>query len=334
MRTFLCSCGNELFFQSVTCLNCNRDTGMCATCQQVVPMEVQNDGRILCGNEHCGVEVRRCDNGVEHHFCNRLAPAGEDSKKGLCDFCVTTRVIPDLDVAGNIDRWKDLEIAKQRVLYMLDVIGLPFRQRSRFGMPALTFQFKADGVLPVATGHAGGCITINIKEADSVQREITRKRFNEPQRTLVGHFRHELGHYYWERLIKPRAIESFRRRFGNERLNYKAAIGQYYKNGPRPDWSKHFVSAYASMHPWEDFAESFGTWLDMFSVVDTACHFSIIQHDGMNFEAMLETYLRVGVIANEFNRDMGLPDLVPEVFNTVVLEKLKFIHQLAQEVSD
>ena len=169
-----------------------------------------------------------------------------------------------------------------------------------------------------------------MREADDVEREKFRVEFGEPQRTLVGHFRHELGHYFWDRLIKGRREDEFRKLFGDERTPaYDEALKTYYANGPASDWQNRFVSAYASMHPWEDFAETFGTYLDMVTILDTGSHLGLAESrfDDINF--LISTYQRLGLIANELNRDMGLVDLVPEIFSSLVIEKMRFIHSLA-----
>jgi len=250
---------------------------------------------------------------------------------GICDFCQLTSIIPDLSVEGNVEKWRRLENAKQRVLYMLDTLGLPFREVENSTTPPLRFEFKSDGEQPVPTGHDKGCIVINIKEADSVIRELSRVQLGEPQRTLVGHFRHELGHFFWDRVVKSNnsSLHEFRRLFGDERKSdYVQALGNYYQNGPVGDWQPSFVSAYSTMHPWEDFAETFATYIDMCSVLDTANHFATAKVGFDDLDGMVKSYSHVGVMANELNRDMGLLDLVPEVFTPPVVEKLRFVHLL------
>jgi len=242
-----------------------------------------------------------------------------------------TTVIPDLSIEGNLEKWRRLETAKQRVLYALDLIGMPFRNDPASEARAVQFEFRSDNTAPVATGHNDGCIVININEADSVNREIARVQFGEPQRTLVGHFRHELGHYFWDRLVKfnGQRLQEFQSLFGDYRqLDYGQALNNYYQNGPADNWAANFVSAYSTMHPWEDFAEIFATYLDMWSVLDTAKHFGMVSGGADNFEAMLKRYSEVGIMANELNRDIGLLDLVPEVFTQKVAEKLRFVHRL------
>lgn len=332
MRTFPCCCGNLLFFDSTVCLQCGLDTGLCPACQRVAPLVAGKSGRLQCGHAECGAALQRCHNYAREQLCNRCLPLTADSPETLCDYCSLTAVIPDLAVEGNRDRWHRLERAKQRVLYILDLIGLSFRPTNQPDVPTLSFEFKADGQQPVPTGHEQGCITINIREADDVEREKARVQFGEPQRTLVGHFRHELGHYFWDRLVKGRRDKECREVFGDERNpSYAEALDRYHANGPIAGWQDNYISAYATMHPWEDFAETFGAYLDMVSVLDTASHFQVARCKLDNLESMIKNYQQVGLIANEFNRDMGLVDLVPEIFVPAVVEKLRFVHSLRKQ---
>ena len=178
-------------------------------------------------------------------------------------------MIPDLSWAENLEKWRALEVAKHRLFYTLFQLRLPVETQAE--SPAgLSFEFLAD-VAPsgssVMTGHSDGVITINLAEADDVERERRRHQMREPYRTLLGHFRHEIGHYYWDRLIANTPhLEEFRRIFGDERRDYGAALQDYYAWGAPSDWSQHFISAYASSHPWEDFAE---TWAHYFHMIDT-----------------------------------------------------------------
>src|SRR6202034_3452122 len=106
---------------------------------------------------------------------------------------------------------------------------------------------------PVMTGHDNGVITLNVAEADDAERERMRGKLGELYRTLLGHFRHEIAHYYWDRLIAdtPR-LEPFRQIFGDERNDYGQALQTYYANAAPADWAENFISAYPSSHPWED----------------------------------------------------------------------------------
>ena len=336
MQSFQCQCGNKLFFHSTHCLGCNRQTGFCDFCRQTTSVDGDVNEVLTCNQPNCSADVVFCRNFEPHGVCNRLisakAPATTNEKHvGLCDFCKLTTVIPDLAIAGNAEKWRRLEKAKQRVLYALDTLGFPFRDDANSPFPAVRFEFKADGVEPVSTGHNNGCIVINIEEADSVKRELSRVQLGEPQRTLVGHFRHEMGHYFWSRLVNPnnQLLKQFRELYGDElSLEYGQAIDAYYRNGPAGVWQTNYVSAYATMHPWEDFAETFATYVDMCSVLNTANHFGTADVVFDDLDTMVESYSKIGVMANEFNRDMGLLDLVPEVFTSPVIEKLRFVHCL------
>ena len=296
---------------------------MCPECDELTPL-VAADGEVVrCNKEGCELDFIRCQNAVDHRVCNRLTRADESN---LCDYCRLTSVLPDLAVPKNDELWKRLERAKQRVLYSLERNGFSFEGNRE---PRLSFQFLADGSSPIVTGHQSGQITINLREADSVAREVARVQLGEPQRTLVGHFRHELGHYFWDRLVGGQRDVEFRKLFGDERaVAYETARQQYYGEGPPSDWSQQFVSAYAAMHPWEDFAETFGAYHDMLTVIETANHFGVTELDLTRFDGLVRGYAKVGMMANEFNRDMGLLDLVPEIFVAAVIPKLRFIHSL------
>jgi hypothetical protein len=268
--------------------------------------------------------LRLCDNYQTHSVCNRCIRA--ESESGLCDFCNCNLTIPNLSAPGNLEKWRKLEAAKRRVLHGVIEAGFPLLRSDSPDWLSLRFAFK-EGAIP--TGHADGCITINLCEADDVQREITRVQFGEPQRSLIGHFRHELGHYYWELLVRRGHLEGFRSLFGNEQEPaYAEAQERYYNSGPQDNWTSRFISAYASMHPWEDFAETFAAYLDMAAILDTAEHFRIGSRRADSADAMVLEYQKLGIIVNELNRDLGLLDLVPEVFTPAVIEKLRFVHKL------
>lgn len=326
MRSFRCHCGNELFFDSSRCVKCGSGVGVCGQCQAVVsPIKREHQG-IVCPTPNCGATLTRCGN-FEKAACNQYVHDISSNANGLCQFCRLTTVLPDLTIPGNSEKWIELEAAKRRVLSLVKHLGFPLDPKGS-SIP-LTFEFKADTSHPAPTGHASGVITINIREADPIEREKARVQFGEPKRTLVGHIRHELGHYYWERLIKGQEEPPFRQLFGDERNpDYNASLQNYYANGPKTNWASTYVSAYASMHPWEDFAETFGAYLDMQSVLFTAQYFQLIPSHAPTFGDMLKAYQRIGIIANELNRDMGLLDLVPVVFTSTVATKLAFVDSL------
>ncbi len=329
MRTYHCRCGGTLFFHSMKCVACGATTAVCPRCSSVTSLTHRSGGASVC--DHCGANLRLCNNRIRYAACNRGVWQPADGN--LCRYCALNRVIPDLSVAENLEKWKRMERAKHRVLHDVDRLGLPLITDRTGPGPRLAFRFPAAIGEPAITGHANGLITINIDEADSAHRERTRVKFAEPHRTLVGHFRHELGHYFWEVCVKPNCLDAFRETFGDERNpNYQDAKRRYYEAPARSDWQANHVSRYATMHPWEDFAETFNAYLDMNAIVATATHFNRlrVEVDQSDFEQLFTTYTEVGIVANELNRDMGLLDLVPEVFTTPVRQKLEFVHNLRE----
>ena len=336
MKTSHCNCGNRLFFENTQCVRCDSETGLCPACYFITALVPVGDGTFRCGQPDCGAIVQKCRNFAVEQVCNGLVSCSEPnvSQWSLCRECRLTRIIPDLSVPGNRDKWRALEIAKRRVLYTIQALGLPIGRPENAVQPKLIFHFKADDDVPVYTGHAGGVITINIAEADDVERERNRVAFGEPHRTLVGHFRHELGHYYWDMLVRGRCEGAFRDLFGDERHpNYEDAKVRYYMFGPPADWQGRYISSYAAMHPWEDFAETFGAYLDMVAILDTAHAMPGEQQRNVECVKMLAAYQQVGILVNELNREMGIQDLVPEVFSGNVIDKITFVHRLIAKSS-
>ena len=299
MQTYRCKCGNRLYFDNSVCLVCQREVGWCEGCGRISALESASmnsgvaSGEYHCSYEDCGKLVRKCHNYVAESVCNRCyvvdqtdvadqsGADGAPIANRLCSACQLTETIPDLSIAGNREKWARLEAAKRRLLYTLDRLGLPYAEAT----PNLSFDFKADIQHPnnewrkggageiVYTGHAEGKITINLREADDAAREALRVEFHEAHRTLIGHFHHEIGHYYWQMLVQDQREPEYIRVFGDHNSPpYAEAMAAYYQNGPREGWPGSFISAYASAHPWEDFAETFALYLDMISVLDTATH--------------------------------------------------------------
>ncbi len=341
MQTFRCVCGNTLFFENTVCGNCGRDVGWCPACRQISGLEERDPGVFQCVSPGCGALVRKCLNYAVEGVCNRCIVADDAHANDLfCDCCRLNETIPDLSVEGNRTRWARLEAAKRRLIYGLDSLGLPYGSAADGFDPPLAFAFKGD-VIPaeglwrtmgkgerVYTGHADGKITINIREADDAEREKLRVDFGEAHRTLIGHFRHEIGHYYWDLLVRDRREDAFKAVFGDhEKPGYDEALSLYYDNGPAPDWPRTFVSAYATMHPWEDWAETFALYLAMAAILDTAYHLRLVDAaPSGDLATMLDRYRTLGLVLNEISREMGLLDLAPAVITEAIAAKLGFIH--------
>lgn len=329
MRTETCQCGQTLFHDNSQCVRCQSPVGRCAVCGRIATLIRTIDDGYQCHHDDCQAKLALCDNYATRNVCNWTVPGGSGAK--FCDSCQLTEVIPDLSRPELWERWFQMEAAKRRLLYSLNLLNLPYRRSDPRANPPLKFQFldASASHQSVTTGHQNGCITINLAEADAVEREKTRVAFGEPQRTVIGHFRHEIGHYYWEVLVRGRDEERFRALFGDERTpSYEEAQKRYYQQGPRSSWEAESISAYATMHPWEDFAESFAGYLDIISLLDTAQHHRLIQPPPEDFPAMVLAYQKLAVILNETTRERGLLDLVPEVLTSKVVKKLGYVHQL------
>jgi len=306
---------------------------------------------VAAGDETGAPLYRRCLNLSTPASCNWLVAAHDPMD--MCRACRLNRTIPDLADPAQPDNgylWGLVELAKRRLVSSLITLQLPVASRiSEDPQRGLMFDFLRSPVNGphVMTGHDTGLITLNIDEADDAKREAVRKAMHEPYRTLLGHFRHEVGHYYWARLVAGTLwMDGFHQLFGDETTDYPAALQRNYEEGPPPDWPLHFVSAYASTHPWEDWAECWAHYLHMRDTVDTALSFGLSveqfdleftpftldavyqpEHAGAGqFLAFLNHWTRLTTMLNEMSRSMGQPDFYPFVLPRDVVAKLHFIH--------
>ena len=290
---------------------------------------------------------RFCENAA-HDVCNWMVPVR--SAERFCAACRHNRVIPDLGRDGNLMRWRKLEEAKHRLFYTLLRLRLPLADRRDDPGFGLGFDFLEDlpgqppGSPRVMTGQDDGVITLNIAEADDAVREGLRQKMGEPYRTLLGHFRHESGHYFWDRLVRDGGhLDACRALFGDDRADYEAALRRHYAHGPPPDWQARTISAYATSHPWEDFAETWAHYLHIVDTLETARAFAmdLRPHEGAaqgdldpyaarSIDDLVACWLPLVFAMNSLNRSMGQGDLYPFVLSPPVVGKLGFIHALVQ----
>ena len=296
---------------------------------------------------------RLCVNYSRENICNWAMPS--DDPHELCVSCRLTRVIPNLNEPKHKDAWYRLEIAKRRLVYSLLKLKLPLATKDEDPKGGLAFELLAPSTEPdadpVFTGHSDGVITINIAEADDVEREKTRLQMHEPYRTLLGHFRHEIGHYYWDRLIEGcDRIDAFRELFGDERESYADAINRHYEHGAPEDWPLRFVSAYASMHPWEDWAETWAHYLHITDVLETATAYGLslspknqddplmetnhLNEANHSFERIINIWLSLTQAINDLNRSMGLQDGYPFVLSTAAIDKIRFVSETVADAAE
>jgi len=348
MRVFTCqACGQLLYFENVRCERCGRVLGYLPDLATISALE-QAEGdrwRALGANSW---DYRFCKN-RDYSVCNWMVAA--DSWESFCAACRYNKTIPDLSVPENTERWRKLEGAKHRLFYTLLRLRLPMANRLDDPEHGLTFDFltaapDAHGDR-VMIGHDNGVITLAVKEADDAEREHIRTQMGEPYRTLLGHFRHESGHYFWDKLVRDGGkLDSFRAIFGNEQLDYGAALQAHYFNPPPLDWQQNFVSAYASAHPWEDFAETWAHYLHIVDTLETAQSFGVkVQprpwrmmelsaavdfdpHSAANIEQLIAAWLPLSFAVNSLNRSMGQPDFYPFLLSPLAIRKLGYIHDL------
>ena len=290
-RVYRCRCKRPIFFRNSFCVSCGTALGYephLGKVLAIAPAHCEQTYRPV-GVRDAGL-YRRCANFDSPAGCNWLLPAepGGNLEQVLCISCRLNRTIPDLSDSQNALLWNRISIAQRRVVSSLVFLGLPVASKvSEDPENGLAFDFlrSPEGGPPVMTGHASGIVTLNIEEADDVKREQARTQMGEQYRTLVGHFRHELGHYYWERLIPGTdRIGTFRQLFGDESQDYATALSAYHQQGPPPDWPNNFISKYASSHPWEDWAKTWAHYMHMIDTVGTAMSFGVRGEQDLQFE--------------------------------------------------
>lgn len=353
MKLFYCDhCGHAVFFENVECLNCGHTLGFLPDRLALSALEPVGDNRwrSLIPDAK-GEHYKMCQNYAEAQVCNWMAPAEQDEP--FCRACRLNRTIPDLSKPDNVACWHRLEIGKRRMVYSLISLGLPFCSKTDDSERGLAFDFLADPESEfgenednkVMTGHAEGLITINIGEADDAVREKNRLDMKERYRTVLGHFRHEIGHYYWERLIRnSHWLKPFRDLFGDEQEDYGQALQRHYDSGPPADWQDQFVSTYATSHPWEDWAETWSHYLHMTDTLETARAFGLkadppapalqAQDQDTSFDVfknLISRWVPFTFALNSITRSMGQKDLYPFVLAPAVIEKLEFVHRVIEQ---
>ncbi len=336
MKNFRCHCGQQIFFENTFCNNCQRTLGYEPHLQQLLSLDqIGKNLWQIAGTLMRSQEYRLCQNYHQYHVCNWLT----DTKEDFCLSCRLTQTIPNLSIPQNMSRWAALENAKRRLIHTLLSLHLPVISKQQDMMNGLSFVFLEDQRFNpnvaeehVLTGHVNGTITINLSETDSVNLEAARQAMNESYRTLLGHFRHESGHYYWDLLIKySNYLSEFRTYFGDENLDYSTALQNYYNmQSTQYDWQQQYISAYAQSHPLEDWAESWAHYLHMVDTLDTAHTFNLTSSKLItnDFDSWLQEWIRLSIVMNSLNRSMGLPDAYPFVLSAKVIEKLRFIHRI------
>ncbi len=362
-RSFTCRCGRPVFFRNSTCLACQ------------TPLGYDPEGRLLrplqpaaapnapetglwqpWGSDENAPRYRRCANLDTAAACNWLVPAAADTPAAaptlLCRCCRLTRTVPDLTLENGALWWNRIEMAKRRLVSSLIALGLPVFSKvdedPEHGLVVDLLRAGPEGP-PVITGHADGVITLDVAEADDAWREQRRTALAEPYRTLLGHLRHETGHYYWQRLVEHSPwLAPWRTVFGDERQDYAAALKTHYEQGPPVDWAERHVSAYASSHPWEDWAETWAHYLHLVDTLDTARSFGVDgehvelryerygvaalvdtqDNEPQSFLRLINSWMELTGVLNELSRSMGVADFYPFVLSVPAVRKLHLVHRI------
>jgi hypothetical protein len=362
MKLFSCAaCQQIVHFENSQCTSCGHalaylpDRGL-LTSIEPAPDELGVFVALGPGGE--SARYKLCGNQTDHAACNWAVPESESQTQRFCRACRLNEIIPDLSDPRAKDAWMKIEQAKRRTVYTLLELRLPVESRTE-SPRGVAFAMKKDqpGGEKVMIGHDAGLITMNIAEADSPFREKIRLELGETYRTLLGHFRHEIGHYYWDRLIATSPfVEPFRALFGDERRSYDEALQAHYQNGAPREWATGFVSSYASMHPWEDWAESWAHYLHMVDTLETARSFGLALDPKVasgaakatkaaaklevgtrhlafdDFDDLSRAWVPLTVALNALNRAMGLQDLYPFVLSEPALKKIRFVHDTVEQV--
>ncbi len=343
MRQFHCTCGNLLYFDSISCLRCGLAVGYDPVADLMRPL---------------APGWRLCDNGSRHGVCNWLLP--ESSGDLYCASCRLNRIIPDLRQPNNLAHWAVVEAAKRRLIRTLLCLGMPLPNLAENATEGLAFEIVSTTLDPtLTTGYLRGVITLSMEEADDTWRQINRQQLGEASRTLLGHCRHESGHHVWGRVFgrldwNDPLRQAFVEVFGEPSLDYAAALQRHYGQGPPPDWQERHISAYASAHPWEDWAETWAHYLQILDSFET-CQCLGIRGGGLDlplvilpvesctlpaslkaaqsedpaFHAWLQRWICLATMLNEVTRSFGSPFLYPYIISPAVARKLRLAHHVA-----
>jgi hypothetical protein len=357
MKLFQCQCcGQVLHFENTACLRCGRAVGYLADQDRMVAVEPDGALWLIARGQGQAPDPSRwrfCNN-WELSACNWMVPADPALPLGsdYCAACRHNRTVPDLSSPDHHARWQKIEAAKRRLIYSLRHLGLPMPVMGDGHPEPLVFDFLADdpgSLHRVLTGHADGVVTISLTEADDAEREKMRENMGEAYRTLLGHFRHEVGHYYWDILVRNGgALQGFRAMFGDETADYAAALQHHYAAGPPSGWEAGYVSSYATMHPWEDWAETWAHYLHMVDTLETAAALGMVIDPDVDGQGelsaeidfnpyrarqvgrLLSAWAPLTVALNVLNRSMGQRDSYPFALPAQVQQKLGFVHDLVR----
>lgn len=350
MKLFACeACGQTVHFDNRSCVNCGHRFGFVPERLEMETLTQGDDGqlhpvkrpgetRFLCANAALDI-------------CNWTIAAGDTEP--YCLACRHNRLVPNTDTPEGVARWRRIGQAERHLFYSLIALNLPHPTRAEDPQGGLVFDFLEDQVdgagntVAAMTLHDEGLIAIRAAEADEDVRAEAKVGMGEPYRTMLGHFRHETGHFVWNKLVRDAGqLDACRAVFGDERIDYGQALQDHYDNGPPPGWQESFISSYAATHPWEDFAESFAHYLHIVDTLETAHSFGMaidprgheeiaVEVDFNPYRArdaqqLVDAFIPLTVALNSIQRSLGEGDIYPFVLTPAVTAKLDYTHRLVQ----
>ena len=363
MNRFRCGgCGGPLYFGNRQCLQCGRDAAYLPAARTMVTVDYEpaDLGPRPLHPLAAGTDWLHCYNRRPNDVCFWLVEAADHDV--FCRSCRLSKLIPDLSNATHFKNWKKVEAAKQRLIHSLFDMGLPVDTPIP-GVAPLTFHLLASAATaPVVTGHQDGRVTLDVAEADDAERARRREVLREPYRTLLGHLRHEVGHFYWTVLAREASfLDGFRTLFGDETVDYGRALKRHYADGPPPGWRSTWITAYASSHPWEDWAECWAHFMHLSDAVQTARSHGLsfrppaaASQDGraddaplgagdlelpatttrpLDGGALLRAWQPISLLVNDLNRAVGMPDAYPFVLSDRIRDKIVFVAEQAQTLA-
>lgn len=351
VRAFACPvCNHFTAFEAAQCRHCGSDVGLHPPTRTMLAVV---DGAATAE----GQRWVRC---TQHATlgCNWLAPdAQESAGRGRC--LADSLIRREPDAADTIAREKlaPTAVSLRRLVYQLLDLGLPvdpfWRREGGLAFDLISSRSENERVV---IGHAGGVITIDLVESLDDYRESLRVRLGEPYRTMLGHFRHEVGHYYQNVLVETgdgaaRYLDDCRALFGDERVSYADELARHYTFGAPDDWARNYISEYATMHPWEDFAECFAHYLHITDTIDTSREAGMVlladrvrfsapgdivplqSYTGVPIERMLSDWRWLSLFFNRVNTAMGKDPLYPFDIPAPVVAKLGFVHRVVGDTA-
>ena len=322
MKAYTCRvCGNALYFENSVCVSCGTPLGYSRDERDIVPVDA------------AGVYVDA--DGLVWHVCRNLNLSGctwlAPLEGGQCFSCDLTRTRPSDDDAPGLRNFPVAERAKRQLLRELDALGFTVVGKDVDRENGLAFDLLSSTLSPVMIAHDDGIVTIDLAEGDDSHRERIRRQLDEPYRTMLGHFRHEVGHYMEWQLVErhPDVLARARELFGDETIDYAASAQRHYDQGPPANWHEDYISAYATMHPYEDFAETWAHYLHICDTIETAVAYGLLPATdivGRDFRDLVEAvWIPLSTALNLVNRSMGANDLYPFVLPPHVVDKLEFV---------